>query len=205
MEVVMVLPRLLVVVTATSTLVGALVWNADVVSATTLPAESVDEITTGTRTPVAVVGLRVALAVPPVVVAGVLTTLLPCLFVVVTGEGVLAAIVVSAIVEVTMVLPCEFVVVIGTVVAPPPLLLLEVPRTEDDEPCSLGTLEPAVAEERAEVRSPVLVLTTTTVWPLDVNVKDTKVVGAGARDVALDASLVGPLPAAERAGEVEMV
>jgi hypothetical protein len=128
-EVVIVLPLASVVVTATSTLVGAVDWKAEVVCTTTLPSEFVDETSTGTRTPVAVSALD-ALTVGAVIAAGVLTTVLPASFVVVTGDGVLAAMVDETTSEVTEVLPAESVVVIGTVV--PPLVL----PIELGKPCS---------------------------------------------------------------------
>ena len=117
-DVVIVLPCALVVVTATSMLVGAVDSKAEVVIATELPAEFVVDITTGTRTPLAVPALEPALTVPAVMAAGVLTIVLPAWFVVVTGDGVLAAIVDCATIDVTRVLPASFVVVMATVVPP---------------------------------------------------------------------------------------
>ena len=194
-EVVIVLPWEFVVVIATSTLVGATLSKADVVCTTKLPAESVDEISIGTNTPLTVPALNAALTVPPVIAAGVLTTVLPAASVVVTGGGVDAAIVDSATTEETIVLPAASVVVKGIVV---PALLL--PIKEDDEPCSDDITEPSEAVERAEDRTTVL-SGTTKVLPSNVTVVDCTEVGPSV-DWALDTSLVCPLPAAEVAGEV---
>lgn len=142
-EVVRVLPTELVVVTATSTLVGALVSKAEVVLTTTLPAESVEETTTGTRTPDCVASAdELAETVPALMAAGVLTMVLPAEFVVVTGEAELAAMVESATSDVTIVLPPEFVVVRATVVP------ADVPANNVDEPLSdTDTTEPSDAVE----------------------------------------------------------
>jgi len=140
-----VLPWELVVVRATSTLVGAEVSKAEVVWTTTLPAEFVEEISTGTSTPLTAPALDAALTVPAVIAAGVLTTVLPAALVVVTGDGVEAATVDSATIEVTSVLPAAFVVVRATVV---PAALLPI---EDGEPCATDTTEPSGAVEIAEV------------------------------------------------------
>lgn len=112
-EVVMVEPALLVVVMATSTLADAEAAKREVVSSATLPAESVLEITVGMRTPVSVV--PAAESVPEEMAAGVLTMVDPS-EVVVTGEGLEAAISEDATTEDSMVLPAELVVVTGIVV-----------------------------------------------------------------------------------------
>ena len=86
-EVVNVLPWALVVVSGTSTLSLAEVMNADVVTATTLPPDCVEETTIGTRTPVSVVAEDPPVTTLLVIAGGVLTTVLPASFVVVTGGG----------------------------------------------------------------------------------------------------------------------
>ena len=58
-------PCAFVVVTTVATLVCAVDWKAEVVLTTVLPALSVDERVTGTRTPVWVLGDVVVLVVPP--------------------------------------------------------------------------------------------------------------------------------------------
>lgn len=135
-EVVMVCPRLLIVVMATSTLTDADDSKTDVVSATTLPAESVVENTRGTRTPVAVAAERVPLEMA----RGVLTIVDPAESVVVTGAGVEAAIADDATTEETIVLPALLVVVIGIVVG-----AIEDPSSE--EPADDGAAESAVVAE----------------------------------------------------------
>lgn len=60
-DVVKVLPWALVVVTATSTLVGADVAKADDVRTTTLPSDCVDDTVTGTITPLAILAVLVVL------------------------------------------------------------------------------------------------------------------------------------------------
>jgi hypothetical protein len=148
-DVVNVLPWAFVVGKGTSTLSLADVANAEVVNWITLPSDAVEDSTTGTRTPVSVVatadvvrwitlpseavedntiGTRdVADAeVRPVttalvIAAGVLTTVLPALSVVVTGGGWEASIVEEATSDVVIELPALSVVVMATVV-PPPLL-----------------------------------------------------------------------------------
>jgi len=116
-------------VTATSMLVGAEVWKAEVVRTVALPALSVVDISTGTRTPLSVPALDEALTVPAEMAAGVLVTVFPAASVVVIGEGVLAAIVEAATSEETIVLPAASVVVIGTVV--PAALVPSVEETTD--------------------------------------------------------------------------
>lgn len=63
-EVVICCPFAFVVVTTVATVVWAFDWNAEVVFTTVLPLLSVDEIVTGTRTPVWVLGEGVLLLAP---------------------------------------------------------------------------------------------------------------------------------------------
>jgi len=88
-DVVKVLPWALVVVIGISTLSLAAVTKAEVVTGTSLPSAFVVEITIGTRTPERVLGAGSTLVtISLVIAAGVLTTVLPPLSVVVTGSGV---------------------------------------------------------------------------------------------------------------------
>ena len=179
-EVVKVLPREFVVVRATTSEVGAVVSKAEVVSRMTLPAEFVDEITTGTKTPdwatadvverttlpaesvedtttgtsvptdevrteAADVPAELPETVPAVMAAGVLTIVLPAALVVVTGEGVLAAMTEEITADETMVLPAAFVVVSATVVTAD--ATAEEPAKVDKPTCVVETTEPSDAVE----------------------------------------------------------
>jgi hypothetical protein len=126
-EEVKVLPLSSVDVTATSTLSLAEVMNADVVTATIDPPSSVDEMTTGTSTPVcapavAEVSTPLLLLLPVstalVIAGGVLTIVLPDSSVVVTGGGLDASVVEDATRDVVLMLPESSVVVMATVVPP---------------------------------------------------------------------------------------
>jgi len=210
-EVVMVLPAELVVVMGTWMLVGAEVSKAEVVWTTTLPAELVDEITTGTSTPLSALPAEDAAALPADTVAlemaagvltSVLTTVLPAASVVVTaevtGDGVLAATTEDATAEDTTVLPAALVVVMATVV---PALVEPI---DDDESCPLGaTEEPAEAEAEVtrEVAPAVLPPEATVLVSSKVSVDRGAVVPATV--VAAVVSVVEPLlPTALVAGEV---
>lgn len=130
-EVVKVLPRPSVEVTATFTLSLAEVMKADVVTGTTDPPSWVDEMTTGTNTPVCVSAAEVSSSSPVstalVMAGGVVTIVLPESSVVVSGGGLEAEVVEDATKDVVLVLPESSVVVTATVVPP-----FELDPTEED-------------------------------------------------------------------------
>lgn len=166
-EVVIVEPCALVVVIGISTLTDAEDTKASVLTAVTLPSDSVDGTTTGTRTPLAV-PVEVADTVAAVMAAGVLTTVLPAASVVVTGAGVDAAITDEATSEDTTVLPAESVVVMATVVGESDAgaELSAEDAAEDpntDEPCTLEG--EAVPDDAGTEVSPATVLAAPDVCP----------------------------------------
>lgn len=141
-------------VIGTTTLTLAEGTKADVVIGATLPSWSVEEIMIGTKTPDRVVGSAEASELLPVttslvIAAGVLTTVLPSVLVLVTGDGVEASLVEEATIDDTTVLPASLVEVTGTVVASP---LLE--SMEEVKVCSLE-VDSAPEEMEGESDEPV--------------------------------------------------
>lgn len=146
-----------------STLSLAAVTNAEVVTGTSLPSAFVEEMTTGTRKPERVLGDGSTLVtISLVIAAGVLTTVLPRVLVVVTGNGVSTFMVEDATsrVEDNSSELCGVVLAAAVVVVPSlldaiedvtPWSLEEDSAPEEEEISAEGEEEPADEESGATV------------------------------------------------------
>ena len=131
-EVTTVWPWSFVVVTGTTTLVGAEAASADVVWITTLPALSVDDFVTGTRTPLVVPPPPAALVVPPPPPAFVVVSPPPAAVVVLLGGGLLVV-----------------------VPPPPPFVVVEVAEGVLPTNNELDALEMTEVSEEAEAEAEI--------------------------------------------------